>query len=42
MMPGVIEVSTDARIGQVIDDILLLIDCCFDGELAGQIYYLPF
>ena len=40
-MPGVIEVVTDARIGQVIEDILLLIECCLDEELAGQIYYLP-
>jgi hypothetical protein len=40
-MPGVIEVFTDARIGQVIEDILLLIECCLEGELAGRIYYLP-
>jgi predicted nuclease of predicted toxin-antitoxin system len=40
-MPGVIEVITDTRIGQVIEDILLLIECCLEGELAGQIYYLP-
>jgi hypothetical protein len=40
-MPGVIEVITDARIGQVIEDILLLIECCLEGELAEQIYYLP-
>jgi hypothetical protein len=41
-MPGVIEVGTDARIGQVIEDILLLIECCLQEELAGQIHYLPF
>ena len=41
-MPGVLEVHTDARIGQVIEDILLIIDCTIDGELEGQIYYLPF
>jgi predicted nuclease of predicted toxin-antitoxin system len=40
-MLGVIEVRTDAQIGQVIDDILLLIDCSLDGELEGQIQYLP-
>ncbi|MGK7887966.1 MAG: DUF5615 family PIN-like protein [Leptolyngbyaceae cyanobacterium] len=41
-MPGVVEVHTDARIGQVIEDLLLIIDCTGEGELAGQIYYLPF
>ncbi len=40
-MPGVIEVSTDAQIGRVIEDILLLIDCTLEGELEGQIQYLP-
>ncbi len=40
-MPGVIEVSTDARTGQVIEDILILIECGLEGELAGQIQYLP-
>jgi Domain of unknown function (DUF5615) len=40
-MPGVIEVSTNARVGQVIEDILLLMDCSLDGELEGQIQYLP-
>ncbi|MBE9055230.1 DUF5615 family PIN-like protein [Sphaerospermopsis sp. LEGE 08334] len=41
-MPGVIEVGTNAQIGQVIEDILLIIDCCLEGELEGQIQYLPF
>lgn len=41
-MPGVIEVSTNAQVGKVIQDILLLIDCSLDGELEGQIQYLPF
>jgi|SRR6478672_4429052 len=41
-MPGVIEVGTDARIGQVIEDILLVVDCSLEGELEGQIQYLPF
>ncbi len=40
-MPGVIEVSTDIRIGQVIEDILLIVDCSLEDELEGQIYYLP-
>ena len=32
-MPGVIEVITDTRIGQVIEDILLLIECCLAAIL---------
>jgi hypothetical protein len=40
-MPGVIEVSTNAQVGQVIEDILLLMDCSLEGELEGQIQYLP-
>jgi predicted nuclease of predicted toxin-antitoxin system len=41
-MPGVIEVTTDASIGRVIEDLLLLLSCSLDGELEGQIQYLPF
>jgi Domain of unknown function (DUF5615) len=40
-MPGVIEVGTDARIGQVIEDILIVVECSLEGELEGQIQYLP-
>ena len=40
-MPGVIEVSTDARVGQVIEDVLLLVECSREGELEGQVQYLP-
>ncbi|EKV03653.1 hypothetical protein Lepto7375DRAFT_5963 [Leptolyngbya sp. PCC 7375] len=40
-MPGVIEVRTDAPIGQVIEDILLILGCIAKGELEGQILYLP-
>ena len=40
-MPGVIEISTDAPIGRVIDDILVLVECSQEGELEGQIQYLP-
>ena len=41
-MPGVIEVRTDAPIGQIIEDILLILECISTGELEGQILYLPF
>lgn len=40
-MPGVIEVSTDAQTGQVIEDILVVIECSLNGELEGQIHYFP-
>ena len=40
-MPGVIEVTSDAPIGRVIEDLLLLQECSLEGELEGQIYYLP-
>lgn len=40
-MPGVIEVNTLAAIGRVIDDFLLLVECGQDGDLEGQIHYLP-
>lgn len=40
-MPGVIEISPDAPVGQVIEDILVLIECSQEGELEGQVQYLP-
>ena len=40
-MPGVIEVRTDAPIGQIIEDILMILECIATGELEGQILYLP-
>lgn len=41
LMLGVIEVSLDAPIGRVIEDLLLLVECALDGELDGQVHYLP-
>jgi predicted nuclease of predicted toxin-antitoxin system len=40
-MPGVIEVRADAPIGRAIEDILVLVACSQEGELEGQIQYLP-
>jgi hypothetical protein len=40
-MPGVIEVPTICVARRVIHDILLLNECCEDGELEGQIIRLP-
>jgi hypothetical protein len=33
-MPGVIEVVSGSQVGRVIEDILMLLECSFDGELA--------
>ena len=40
-MPGVIEIPTNAPIGQVIEDVLTVLECIATGELEGQILYLP-
>ncbi|WP_445635079.1 DUF5615 domain-containing protein [Nostoc sp. DSM 114161] len=40
-MPGVIEVSLDAPVGRVIEDILVVVECGQEGELEGQVQYLP-
>jgi hypothetical protein len=40
-MPGVFEVGTDLAVGDVIDDLLLLVECSLDGEWEGQVRYLP-
>lgn len=40
-MPGVIEISTDAPIRRVIEDVLVLIECSHEGELESQVQYLP-
>lgn len=40
-MPGVFEVSRSIPIGQVIDDILLLVEASNEGEWEGLIRYLP-
>lgn len=40
-MSGVIEVSTGAPIGRVIEDMLILVECGRKGDLEDQIQYLP-
>lgn len=40
-MPGIIEVSIDVPVGRVIEDILVLVECSQEGELEGQVQYLP-
>lgn len=41
-IPGILLASWDAPIGQLIADLLLLIDCSEQSEWDGQIHYLPF
>jgi predicted nuclease of predicted toxin-antitoxin system len=40
-MPGVIEISLKVPIGKAIEDILILDGCTEEGELEGQVIYLP-
>jgi hypothetical protein len=40
-MPGVFEVGTAVSIGRAIDDLLLIVECSYEGEWEGQIRYLP-
>jgi hypothetical protein len=40
-MPGVFEVKSVAPIGQVIDDLILLAECGFEGEWEGRCASLP-
>jgi predicted nuclease of predicted toxin-antitoxin system len=40
-MPGIIEADQDIPIGQVIDDVLLLVNCSFEEEWEGQVIHLP-
>ncbi len=40
-MPGVIEVVVHVSIGQVIEDLLLILACGEQADFEGQIRYLP-
>jgi hypothetical protein len=40
-MPGVFEVRRGISPGDVIDELLLLVDCSLEGEWEGQVRYLP-
>jgi len=40
-MPGVFEVSRSVPVGLAIEEILLIIECSFEGEWEGQVRYLP-
>ncbi len=41
-MPGLFEVKRPAPLGQVIEDMLIVIECSKEGEWEGQVIYLPF
>lgn len=41
-MPGIIVVRQDCPIGRAIRDILIVLEASLEGELEGQIFYLPF
>lgn len=41
-MPGVFIVEQEEAIGQIIEDVILLAECSFEGEWEGQVNYLPF
>lgn len=40
-MPGVFEVRRKTPLGEVIEDILLLVEVSFEGEWDKQVQYLP-
>lgn len=40
-MPGVFEIRRGVPVARIIEDLLLLAECSFEGELEGQIRYLP-
>ena len=41
-VPGVVEVTRGAGIGQIIADLILIEECGTEGEFSNQIIYLPF
>jgi hypothetical protein len=40
-MSGVIAVDEQGAIGPAVDDILLLLECTFDDEWAGRVFFVP-
>ena len=40
-IPAIFIVSQDIPIGQVIEDLLLIVECSEEEEWEGQIHYLP-
>jgi hypothetical protein len=40
-MPGVIEVRRSLSTGNIVDHLLVVIGASFEGELEGQVTYVP-
>jgi predicted nuclease of predicted toxin-antitoxin system len=40
-MPGVIEVRARAPTGEVIDDLLLIVECALNDEFRDRVIYVP-
>ena len=40
-MPGIFEIDCDASLGLILEDLILLAECSFNGEWEGQVIYLP-
>ena len=40
-MPGVIEVESRASIGEVVRDLLLVLECCVPEDLKDRVYFVP-
>jgi predicted nuclease of predicted toxin-antitoxin system len=40
-MPGVIEVQARAAIGEVLEDLLLVLGCAVVDDLRDRVYYVP-
>ena len=41
-MPGVIEVGTRASIGELVEDLTLVVECGAPADLCDRVLYLPF
>jgi predicted nuclease of predicted toxin-antitoxin system len=41
-MPGVIEVRARAPIAEVLDDLLLVVNCSVAGDFRDRVFYVPF
>jgi predicted nuclease of predicted toxin-antitoxin system len=41
LMPGVVAVTTTAHLGEVLDDLLVLIGASHDDEWGDQVRYIP-
>lgn len=40
-MPGIFVIPHDTLMSQIIEDLLLIAECSFEGEYEGQVRYLP-